>query len=220
MFTRARDSRPLREGVFMPQKWPAQKRRDLIACIESGLSCRAAGVRLGVSAATAVRWTKSAGLISPHDRRLGDHTRAALQAALRTGATPAEAAAMFDVSLSTAARMAPQRDDPREPVRQALFAAVESGQSRRQAAAALGLSVATAIRWVRGAGLFGEYEPCAKPARLARLPRFRVDRESKRAQLLQAIESGLSRRKAAAELGLPVATAIRWARCFGKRQTT
>ena len=201
----------------MPQKWPAQKRHDLIACIESGLSCREAAAQVGVSVATAVRWTQAAGLTSAWARRLVPETRAAMQQALLAGARPAEVAANFQVSLSTAARLAPPRDEAREPVRQALFAAVEGGLSRRQAAAALGLSVATAIRWARDACPSHEGPSSPKPSRLARPPRFRADRESKRAQLLEAIDSGLSRRKAAAELGLPVATAIRWASGAGRR---
>lgn len=197
----------------MPQKWPEQKRLDLIACIQSGLSCRQAAIRVGVSPATAVRWTQGAGLTSAR-ARIAPEARAALRAALHAGARPAEAAAKFDVSLSTAARLAPRRDDKREPVRRALLAAVEGGLSRRQAAAALGLSVATAIRWARDA----PRPSFAKPSRRLRPLRFRADREIKRAQLLEAIDSGLSRRKAAAALGLPVATAIRWASGAGTRQ--
>jgi transposase len=200
----------------MPQKWPAQKRLDLIAFVESGLSCRQAAVQVGVSAATAVRWTQGAGLISAQARRLAPPARAALRKALCDGASPTEAAAKFHVSRSTAARLAPRRGDAREPMRKALCAAVDGGLSRRQAAVALGLSVATAIRWARNARPSREGPP-VQPSRLARPPRFRADRESKRAQLLEAIDSGLSRRKAAAELGLPVATAIRWASSAGRR---
>jgi transposase len=36
---------------------------------------------------------------------------------------------------------------------------------------------------------------------------------------MAAIDSGLSKRKAAAEVGLPVATAIRWASGVGPRGT-
>jgi transposase len=41
----------------------------------------------------------------------------------------------------------------------------------------------------------------------------------KKAELFAAIKSGLSKRQAAAEVGLPVATAIRWASGAGLRET-
>jgi len=66
--------------------------------IAAGLSCREIAARLGVSAATAIRWTKRCGLVSQRSRRLAPETRAALRRALNDGAAPAEAAARFGVA--------------------------------------------------------------------------------------------------------------------------
>ena len=192
----------------MPQKWPAQKRDELIACLHAGFSCRKAAAHVGVSAATAVRWSHAAGLASHAGRRLKPEIRAALLAALDAGARPSEAAAIFQVSRSTAARLAPPREIERNSARDALFAALSAGLSRRRAAAALGISVATAIRWARGVELASAASPSP---RRPRPPRYRLDREAKQAELMAAIDSGLSKRRAAAEVGLPIATAIRWA---------
>jgi len=194
----------------MPQKWPAQKRDEVIAALRDGLSCRQAAARFGVSVASAVRWTREAGLTSRAGRRLRPEVRAALLAALEAGARPAEAAAVLQVSRSTAARLAPPREATREAQRDALFAALSAGVSRRRAAAALNLSVATAIRWAR------DFDPArvvsaSRAPRSPRPPRYRPDREAKQAELAAAIQSGLSKRRAAAQVGLPVATAIRWA---------
>jgi len=202
----------------MPQKWPAQKHEDLIACLREGLSSRQAASRLGVSAATAVRWARASGLVSRSPRRLPPETLAALVDALRAGARPADAAVQFQVSRSTAARLAPARGASRAQAREALAGALSAGMSRRRAAAALGLSVATAIRWARDLELVG-VPPVPPAPRRPRSPRYRPDREAKRAALLAAIESGLSKRRAAAEVGLPVATAIRWASATRPRPT-
>jgi transposase len=199
----------------MPQKWPAQKRDELIACLREGLSCRRAAARVGVSVATAVRWTHVAGLTGHAGRRLKPETRAALRAALDAGAKPLEAAAIFQVSRSTAARLAPPREPARSAERDALCAALSAGLSRRRAAAALGLSVATAIRWARDLDP-ARLAPASPAPHRSRPPRYRPDREAKRAQLFAAIDAGLSKRRAAAEVGLPVATAIRWASDAGR----
>jgi transposase len=202
----------------MPQKWPAQKREALIAYIREGLSLRQAASRLGVSAATAVRWAHAAGVASRAVQRLAPQKRDALVAALHAGANPADAAAQYQVSRSTAARLAPPRKASREQARGALAAALSAGFSRRRAAAALGLSVATAIRWARDLDLDG-VAPALPTPRRPRSPRYRPDRELKKAELFAAIKSGLSKRQAAAEVGLPVATAIRWASGAGPRET-
>lgn len=194
----------------MAQKWPALKQQEVLAAVCNGLSCRQAAARAKVSVATAIRWARAEGISPQAPRRLAPETRAALVAALKSGATLNDAASLFQVSRSTVVRLAPSREASRNTERASLFAALSVGLSRRRAAALLGLSIATAIRWAR------DFDPaCHAPAspspRKPRPPRFRQDREAKQAELLAAIGSGLSKRRAAAEVGLPVATAIRWA---------
>jgi transposase len=201
----------------MPQSQCSQKLGELEALIESGLSCREIAARLGVSAATAIRWTKRAGLTSRRSGRLSPERRAAIFAAAQDGASASEVVARFGVCLETARRYTrePRRD--RRGLRERLLAEVAGGLSRRAAAVKLGVSVATAVRWARQDG---EGAPLAKATRLPRERPSPVDeaREDKRARLLSAVASGLSRRKAAELVGLPVATAIRWAR-EGERPT-
>jgi transposase len=194
----------------MPQSQRSQKLGELEVLIESGLSCREIATRLGVSAATAIRWTKSAGRTTRLSGRLSEERRGAIFAAARDGASASEVAARFGVCLETARRYTgePRRD--RQGLREQLLAEVAGGLSRRAAAAKLGVSAATAVRWARKVG------EGARPAKATRMRRERplpIDeaREEKRARLLSAIASGLSRRKAAELVGLPIATGIRWA---------
>src|SRR4051812_24495817 len=79
--------------------------RRLAQLIEAGFSCREAAAELGVSAATAIRWTKRAGLVSRRSRRLAPETRAGLMRALGQGLTPAEAATRFGVHPRTASKL-------------------------------------------------------------------------------------------------------------------
>ncbi len=213
----------------------------LAEAIAEGLSCRAAAARLGVSAATAIRWTKRCGLASRGSRRLSAEARASLRRLLDEGASPAEAAAKFGVSRRAAARLA----DPTRPARrrQGLVDDIRNGASLREAAARAGVSVSTADRWTRAAGVAVLRRPQrasrrdeapalaamergmsaaqaaaafalseAQVARLALRPRLAPERLARRRRLFAALASGLSCRKAAALVGLPVATAIRWAR--------
>jgi transposase len=229
----------------MPHKLPDQKLQQLVACIDGGLSCREAAARIGVSVATAIRWTQKSGRKSYRSFRLSPDMRAELLAALRNGASPKDAAARFGVPLATAARLHPRSVSNAEKAqrREALFAALRRGLSRRQAASETGLSVATAIRWARDADI-APLPPRRRPgpevaaevraalrdgmtrdqatrtfdlhrstvARLAGATRGDSARAAKRERLFAALRSGLSRRKAAVVAGLPVATAIRWAR--------
>jgi transposase len=202
----------------MPQSQRSQKLGELEALIESGLSCREIATRLGVSAATAIRWTKRAGLTSRRSGRLSPERRAAIFAAARDGASASEVAARFSVCLETARRYTgePRRD--RRAMREQLLSEVAGGLSRRAAAEKFGVSVATAVRWASKAG------ESARPAKATRMPRERpslIDdaREDKRARLLSAVASGLSRRKAAELVGLPIATGIRWAREAQRNQS-
>jgi len=205
--------------------------------IAAGLSCREIAARLGVSAATAIRWTKRCGLVSQRSRRLAPETRAALRRALNDGAAPAEAAARFGVSPRTVARLC----DPGEAEarRRRLLDEVGAGAPLDEAAGRAGVSPVTAGRWARRAGLTtsgrrrdDEAEALAAmengmsaaeaaatfalgPAILARLvrrARLSPQRLQRREALFAALDSGLSCRKAAAALNMPVATAIRWAR--------
>lgn len=194
----------------MTQSQRSQKLGELEALIESGLSCREVAARLGVSAATAIRWTKHAGLKSQRDARLSTEMQTAIFAAAQGGASASELAARFGVARETAWRHSGLSKADRHRLRELLLAEVEDGLSRRAAAAKLGVSVATAIRWARRS------RDTARRSK-ARAPRDRSSlaeeaRKAKRAQLMSAIASGLSRRKAAEAVGLPVATAIRWAR--------
>jgi transposase len=195
----------------MTQSQRSQKLGELEALIASGLSCREVAARLGVSAATAIRWTKHAGLKSQRDARLSTERRAAIVATARSGASASEIAARFGVCLETARRLSGEPKPDRRRLREQLHAEVGAGVSRRAAAAKLGVSIATAIRWARTDGYL---EPPTKPARGTRGEALLIvlAREEKRARLMSAIDSGLSRRKAAELVGLPIATAIRWAR--------
>ena len=198
------------------RKMDREKHQRLRELIENGSSCREAAAAIGVSAATAIRWTRRAGLKSASDRRLSNEARSAIADALRSGATCAEAAARFGVSDRTAARIADDAeiDRKRSEERARLMAALREGLSRRQAAAVAGVSASTAIRWAREAGTpHGRFV-----ARSPRARRVDPERLAARERLLAAVASGLSRRKAAALLDVPVATAIRWARAPGARQ--
>jgi len=205
--------------------------------IAAGLSCREIAANLGVSPATAIRWTKRCGLVSQRSRRLAPETRAALRRALREGAAPAEAATRFGVSPRTAARLV----DPREAEarRRRLLDEIAAGAPLDEAAARAGVSGVTAGRWARHAGIaipgrrrdvealalsamedgMGAAEAAARfaltpavVARLVRRARLSPERLQRREALFAALDSGLSCRKAAAALDMPVATAIRWAR--------
>jgi transposase len=205
--------------------------------IAAGLSCREIAARLGVSAATAIRWTKRCGLVSQRSRRLAPETRAALRRALREGAAPIEAAMRFGVSPRTASRLVDPRDA--EARRRRLLDEISAGAPLDEAAARAGVSAVTAARWTRRAGLAvpgrrreveaqalaameggmgGEQAAAtfalspAILARLARRARLSPQRLQRREALFAALDSGLSCRKAAAEIDMPVATAIRWAR--------
>ena len=213
--------------------------KRLAAGLAAGLSCRQMAARLGVSAATAVRWTQRLGLQSQRARKLSPEARDAVRQALAAGASPTQAAAKFEVSRRAAARLA----DPAwaERRRQRLIDDLGNGASVGEAAAEAGVSVSTAWRWARAAGLARRRRRATRPdeaqaleamergmsaseavrryslseptlARLLRRPRLRPERLARRRQLFGAIASGLSCRKAAALVGLPVATAIRWAR--------
>ena len=204
--------------------------------IAAGLSCREIAARLGVSPATAIRWTKRCGLVSQRSRRLAPETRAALRQALSDGATPAEAAASFSVSPRTAERL---RDPAAVEARRRLLDEIRAGAPFDEAAARAGVSALIAARWTRHGGfavperrrdveaqalaameggMSAEQAAAnfaltpASLARLARRPRLAPERLERRAQLFAALAAGLSCRKAAAELNMPVATAIRWAR--------
>ena len=195
----------------MTQSQRSQKLGELEALIESGLSCREVAARLGVSVATAIRWTKRAGLKSRRDARLSTERRAAIVAVARGGVSASEIAARFGVCLETARRLSGEPKRDRRRLREQLHAEVAAGVSRRAAAAKLGVSIATAIRWARTDGYLARP---TKPTRAARENPSPSDaaREDKRARLMSAVASGLSRRKAAKLVGLPIATAIRWAR--------
>src|SRR5438067_4922497 len=97
---------PCRHFDRMTGKLNSHDLNHLARWIEAGLSCREIALRLGVSAATAIRWTKRCGLTSRRSRRLKPELRGALVQALREGAAPAEAAARFGISARTAARLA------------------------------------------------------------------------------------------------------------------
>jgi transposase len=194
----------------MTQSQRSQKLGELEALIESGLSCREVAARIGVSAATAIRWTKRAGLKSRRDARLSEETRAEISEAARGGASASELAARFGVVRETAWRHSGLSRADRQRLRELLLAEVADGLSRRAAAAKLGVSVATAIRWARRSRNTSR-RVTARPQR-DRSSAADEAREEKRARLMSAIASGLSRRKAAEVVGLPIATAIRWAR--------
>jgi transposase len=215
----------------------------LSEALAQGLSCREAAARLGVSAATAIRWTKRCGLVSQRSRRLSTEARAGLRQLLDAGASPAEAAAKFGVSRRAAARLSdPKRAAQR---RGALVADVFSGASLREAAARADVSVSTAGRWTREAGVPRRRAPRrreapalaamergmsaaeaalafmlseAEVARLAKRPRLSPERLARRRHLFAALASGLSCRRAAALIGMPIATAIRWARQQSKSE--
>ncbi|HXT09550.1 MAG TPA: helix-turn-helix domain-containing protein [Roseiarcus sp.] len=220
----------------MPHKMQNDDLSRLAQGIAAGLSCREIAARLGVSPATAIRWTKRCGLVSQRSRRLAPETRAALRRALSDGAAPAEAAARFGVSLRTAERL---RDPADAEARRRLLDEIRAGAPLEEAAARAGVSALIAARWTRGAelaisghrrdvearalaamegGMSAEQAAAAfalSPAslvRLARRPRLSPERLKRRQQLFAALASGLSCRKAAAALNMPVATAIRWAR--------
>jgi transposase len=205
--------------------------------IAAGLSCREIAARLGVSAATAIRWTKRCGLVSQRSRRIPPETRAALRRALNDGAAPGEAAERFGVSPRTAARLADP--DKAEARRRRLLDEIGSGAPLAEAAARAGVSPVTAGRWARRAGLMvigrrrdeeakalaameagmSAEQAAAKfalnaavVARLSRRARLSPERLKRREALFAALDAGFSCRKAAAQLDMPVATAIRWAR--------
>ena len=224
----------------MTRKMQDDDLRRLAEGLAEGLSCREIAARLGVSAATAIRWTKRCGLVSRRSRRLAPETRAALRQALRDGAAPAEAAARFGVSLRTAARLGDSGQA--EERRRRLILDLGGGASLDDAAERAGVSLSTASRWARHAGLPVPPRRRAPPdiearavaamergmnaaeaasifalsqatiARLARRKRLSPERLKRRELLFAALASGLSCRKAAALLDMPVATAIRWAR--------
>jgi transposase len=195
----------------MTQSQRSQKLVEIEALIESGLSCREVATRLGLSIATTIRWTKRAGLTSRRSRLLSEDTRAAIVAAAHDGASASEIAKRFNVSLETARRHSGELKRDRAAMREQLRREVAGGLSRRAAAEKMGVSISTAIRWARRDG---------ESASSLKAPRAQRDRpvvtnearEEKRARLLSAIATGLSRRKAAELVGLPIATGIRWAR--------
>ena len=232
----------------MTRKLDDIKLRQLADGIAVGLSCREIAARLGVSAATAIRWTKRCGLTSRRSRRLTPERRAELLHALRGGAAPAKAAARFGVSARTVLRHAGENvaSQWRESQRSQLFAGLRSGMALRDAAAQAGVSASTAWRWARRAGVrvaaparrvLADNERNATVAmeagmsaeaaasafalsettvaRLSRRPRLAPERLARRRRLFAALASGLSCRKAAALLEMPIATAIRWARESG-----
>jgi transposase len=205
--------------------------------IAAGLSCREIAARLGVSPATAIRWTKRCGLVSQRSRRLAPETRAALRRALREGAAPVDAAMRFGVSPRTAARLVEPGEA--EARRRRLVEDIKGGARLEEAAARAGVSRVTAGRWARRAGVAvavrsGDIESRALAAmedgmsaaeaaasfalsptllaRLAQRARLAPERLQRRQALFAALDTGLSCRKAAAALNMPVATAIRWAR--------
>src|SRR5947209_535697 len=121
----------------MHRKLSEANLRQLAEAIEAGLSCREIALRLGVSAATAIRWTKRCGLTSRRSRRLKPELRGALVQALREGAAPAEAAARFGISARTAVRLAgPEPQNRAAASRRArVLASLREGRSARDAAA-------------------------------------------------------------------------------------
>ena len=162
-----------------------------------------------------------------------------MRQALAEGASPAKVAAKFDVSRRAAARLADPAWAERR--RRHVLDDLGEGASLGEAAAEVGISASTAARWARAAGLPRRPRRATRPdeaqalaamergmsaaeaakrfalseaalARLLRRPRLKPERLARRRQLFGAIASGLSCRKAAALVGLPVATAIRWAR--------
>jgi transposase len=223
----------------MMRKLQDSELERLAAGLAAGLSCRQMAALLGVSAATAIRWTQRLGLQSQRARKLSPEARDAVRQALAAGASPTQAAARFDVSPRTAARLAdPARAERR---RRRLIKDLAEGASLGEAAAEAGVSASTAGRWARAAGLARRRRRATRPdeaqalaamergmgaaeaarrfalsepalARLLLRPRLKPERLARRRQLFGAIASGLSCRKAAALVGLPVATAIRWAR--------
>lgn len=225
----------------MTRKMQEPELRQLADGLARGLSCREVAALIGVSPATAIRWTQRCGLTSQRARRLAPEARLALREALRSGAATLEAAARFGVSARTAARHAePTRNAER---RRGVIDRLRAGASLREAAAQAGVSSSTAGRWARAAALppatrrkaarrqdeamaLSAMESGMRPdeaatafgldaeavARLARRPRLSPERLARRERLFAALASGLSARKAAALLQMPVATAIRWAR--------
>jgi transposase len=137
---------------------------------------------------------------------------ARLAEGLARGLSCREVAAEIGVSAATAIRWAKRgglksrRSRRLAPETHAeLIRALQEGLSPVEAATRAGVGVTTAERWARRIGL-----PVSRrrPASAERLLR--------RQKLFDALASGLSRRKAAALAGLPVATAIRWARERGE----
>jgi transposase len=137
--------------------------------------------------------------------RRREASRERLIAALRGGAALHEAAALAEISLSTAGRWAREAGLPPARARRRsrrddeakALAAMEAGMSGREAAATFDLSEAAV-------------------ARLAKRSRLAPERLARRQRLFAALATGISCRKAAAQVGLPVATAIRWARQRGE----
>ncbi len=236
----------------MTRKLDESQLRQLADGLASGLSCREIAARLGVSAATAIRWAKRCGLVSLRSRRLSPERRAALLQAMREGETPAQAARRHNVSARTAARLVDGSAARlrREGRRAGLLQDLCSGLALRDAAAAAGVSASTAWRWARMAGATvarlsrrGRADDERKAiaameagmnmleaattyrlsettmARIGRLPRLAPERLARRRRLFAALAAGLSCRKAAAQLDMPIATAIRWARERGSPRT-
>jgi transposase len=176
-----------------------QLRAALVRSLDEGASPIDAAARFGVTPRTAARLIDPALL-----RRRREEARERLLAALRSGSGLREAAAQAGMSVSTAGRWARAAGAPfhtagrraRREDEAGALAAMEAGMSAPEAAATFDLSPAAV-------------------ARLAQRPRLAPERLARRRQLFAALASGLSCRKAAAQVGLPVATAIRWARQRG-----
>jgi transposase len=160
--------------------------------LRDGAPVADAAARFGVSRSTAERLGDPAAAAERRQRLIDD---------VLGGASLGDAAAHAGVSASTAARwarragaeVARQVNSARRRDEALAMAAIEGGMSVEEAAARFALT-APAV------------------ARLIGRPRLAPERLARRRQLFEAIASGLSCRKAAARVGLPVATAIRWAR--------
>ena len=149
--------------------------------------------QLGVSAATAIRWTQRTGLVSRRSRRLTAQTRASIEQ-IASGASAEEAAARFGVSRRTASRIADAASRRREVQRAELFARARRRDSLREAAAAAGVGVSTAIRWARAASLPRDAQPSRLPTR---------------GEAVAAMERGMSAAEAAATFALDEAAMAR-----------
>jgi transposase len=149
--------------------------------------------------------TSLSGVRGKHPYKLSDDIRDQVLKAVESGMSCRQAAAHCGgVSLASAIRFAKRtgltdkRAQAKQNVRDEMLKAIEGGMSCEQAAAHYGLSPTTAVKWAKKAGVQLKHRPPNKFS------------DDIRDQVLKAVESGMSRRQAAAHCAVSLASAIRW----------